>query len=416
MSFSAPPHIQKLIEEDAARKAATNPEREVAIIDYALVATDHADTDRTPAGWDGPVELIDGVRFENIDNELAERIFEATSLRGEGWNPQRQYGCIHAYVRNVWTEGADSPYPANSLHWDHDGRMYPALQLSRLVRDNASSTEFAARRIIHADGSEMLIPYDGHESRTAYRLHPDRAGWLDAEEAGKLRGLLTAYRAGHGDRVGRALNRVDRAVSERYIDDALLWVISGCEALMKVGIEALSHQFAHRVSQLATAMGKPLTYEQAERLYNSRSTHIHAAEADVEAAERDEFGSWFVALYETLRAAVCLALMDRAFASKFASDADVEMNWPLPGDDPLERGLRRVLSREGTDRFAGDATSWAGLLVKKAGADMATAVRVAQALAAIGPDQTSRGELRGVLADMGRDDLAAVLEDGAGDL
>src|SRR4051794_17746303 len=137
MTFgSAPPHIRKLIEEDAARKVATNPRRYVAITDYALVATDHTDTDRTPAGWDGPVELIDGVRFERVDNALAERIFEATSLRGEGWEPPRQYGCIHAYVRDVWTEDSGDPFPEECFHWDHDHRMYPAIQLSRLVRDN----------------------------------------------------------------------------------------------------------------------------------------------------------------------------------------------------------------------------------------------------------------------------------------
>jgi hypothetical protein len=33
-------------------------------------------------------------------------------------------------------------------------------QLSRLIRDNATSTEHAARRLVRADGSDQLVPFD----------------------------------------------------------------------------------------------------------------------------------------------------------------------------------------------------------------------------------------------------------------
>lgn len=180
---------------------------------------------------------------------------------------------------------------------------------------------------------------------------------------------------------------------------------------MKVGTEALSHQFAHRAAQLAVAMKLQLTYEQADELYNSRSTHVHAAEA-VEAADRDAFGQSFVALYETLRAAVRRALEDPEFASTFDSEAAVQTHWPLPGDDPLVRGLRRVLRRQrAVQTVAGDAMSWVGQLAKKTGVDMATAIQVAQALAAVGSDPGTADALRRVLAELGRDDLAAVLDE-----
>lgn len=40
--------------------------------------------------------------------------------------------------------------------WDHDGVLYDCLKLSRLVRDNAFSTEYAARIADHEDGVQVI--------------------------------------------------------------------------------------------------------------------------------------------------------------------------------------------------------------------------------------------------------------------
>lgn len=383
------------------------PYQPVAVIDYALVATDHGEG--VPAGEGGPIDVGNGVRLERLDGGLSERIFDATALRGENWAPTRQYACIQAYVREVWNESFGTPLP-ETYHWDHDKQMYPVIQLSRLIRDNATSTEFAARRVVHATPDvkpDVIVAFDGHESRAAYRLYPDQRGWLDAEEAAELRALVEAYQASHRARVGFALNRVDRAAAERYLEDALVWIVSGHEALLKVGTTRLTQQFAHRTSQLARALGFSLSYEQAEMLYDRRSAHVHAAMGDVpRLAEHDEFVAGFTALYSTLRAAVRRAIEEPGFAAAFKDDASVEERWPLPGGDSLARGLRRLVRRTGEPGFPAEVASWAGQLLKRAGADAATLKQLVDGLL----DLPASGErLSEVLLAMGEDELAEII-------
>src|SRR3954447_16662073 len=103
------------------------------VIDYLLVTTyDHGG--RTPAGFNGTMELPAGIRIERLDAEFAERLLQATDLRGENWEPTRQYHVVHAYVREAWTRGQGEAF-ANLYHWDSDHRLYPCVQLSRLIRD-----------------------------------------------------------------------------------------------------------------------------------------------------------------------------------------------------------------------------------------------------------------------------------------
>lgn len=181
-----PPHILRL-QEEASRN---NPGRVIRIVDYAVVSADSL-AGPNPAGHDGPIDLGHGVRVERIELELADRIFEATSRRGEDWSPARQFAAVHAYVRDAWT--ADDGQPFDSLtDWDPDRRIWPAVEISRLIRDNNASTEFAVRRVIRADGREQLIPFSGYESHVVYRLYPGERGWLDVDEAGELRSVLGA--------------------------------------------------------------------------------------------------------------------------------------------------------------------------------------------------------------------------------
>ena len=128
----------------------THPQRLVRAIDYLVVTRDDNDG-RTPAGHNGLVELAHGVRIERLDPALAERLFAATDLRGENWSCGRLYVAVHAYVREAWTEGEAT---AALDTWDHEHRIWSTVQLSRLVRDNGTSTEHAAQLQIHADGSD----------------------------------------------------------------------------------------------------------------------------------------------------------------------------------------------------------------------------------------------------------------------
>jgi hypothetical protein len=301
----------------------------VRIVDYLLVTT-HDRSGRTPAGHRVSVDLPEHVRIERLEPDLSDRLLDATSLRGEDWDPPRTYHVVHAYVRDVWTEASGEP-PDETFHWDHDRRMWPTVQLSRLIRDNATSTEHAARRMIRADGTEVLIPFDGYASHTVYRLYPDRPGWLDVAEAEELRALLDAHTNGPPlpARVGRALRQVDAITSVRYLEEAMPSVVGGFESLVKIGRASLTAQFSQRVPAVAGEVGVEPSVAECEEVYDDRSALVHGVGVDLsEPHEVDEFGRRFNALQETLRRVVRRAIKDREFAGTFDDDASITARWP----------------------------------------------------------------------------------------
>lgn len=305
----------------------TYPGRLVRAIDYLVVARDETDG-RTPAGHDDSIELPQGVRIERIDSALANRVFDATSLRGENWFPTRQFHAVHAYVREAWTEG-EGTEPLDS--WDYERRMWPVVQLSRLIRDNGTSTEHAAQLQIHADGSERIVPFDGFESHVVYRLYPDRAGWLDVEEAAQLRALLDAFWSAPelSHRVGRTLRQTEEITGVRYLQSAIPLVVSGFESLLKIGRSHLSAQFAQRVPAIAAEVGIDLSVPECEDVYDDRSALVHGFGLDLGLPhEIDGAGRRFNTLLETLRRVVRRAIEDRDFAAIFEDEARIRERWP----------------------------------------------------------------------------------------
>jgi hypothetical protein len=229
------------------------------------------------------------------------------------------------------------------FRWDADARLYPCLQLSRLVRDNATSTAYAVRRLIQAGGGERLVPFAGFDSHVAYRLYPDRPGWLDVDEAHALSDLLQAFWDGPvlPERVKRALRRADSVTRERYLEDALPLVFGGLESLLKTVREFAGAQFAQRTSALAIETGISLTESQCRDIYDDRSALVHGAWVDLsQPRERDAFEEGFVALQETLRRTVRRAIEDRQFAAVFDDDASISTRWPVIVTD---RGRPRAI-------------------------------------------------------------------------
>jgi hypothetical protein len=305
-----------------------SPRQVVEVVDYLLV-TAHSHEGPTPAGFEGPVSLPSAIRIERLEESLEERLLLAAEPRGEDWQPVRQFHVVHAYVRPVWSSG--QPLPDQLYKWDHEARLYPCVQLSRLVRDNATATEFAVRRLVHAAASEVLVPFSGFESHVAYRLHPQDRGWLDIEEAGELANLLDCYWAEPQlpRRVGQALRRVDLVTRERYLEDALPIVVGGIEALLKVGRRELGKQFARRGSRLATEFGIHLEEARLVEVWEDRSALVHGVAVDLsKPQDLDQFGQAFVDLQETLRRATRKAIEDPEFASLFSDDASIEGRWP----------------------------------------------------------------------------------------
>lgn len=321
----------KMGREPYAAGPTVSPRALVEVIDYLLV-TAHSHGGGMRAGENGPVSLPTGIQIEVIDQALEQRLLGACELRGEDWSPARQFHAVHAYVRRVWRDGES--IPDDLYRWDSEGRLYPCVQLSRLVRDNATSTEFAVRRLRRADGSECLVPFSGFDSHLAYRLHPEERGWLDEDEARELGQLLEAYWSALPlpARVGRALRRADLVTRERYLEDALPIVVGGIEALVKIGRRALTGQFACRGSRLAAEFGIDLSEARVREIYNDRSALVHGADVDLsEPQALDEFGEGFIALQETLRCAVRRAIEDREFAAIFEDDDRISLRWSAAG-------------------------------------------------------------------------------------
>jgi hypothetical protein len=324
MSTLPPLHIRKLIEADIANA----PGQLLQITDYLLVWTDNHGG-RTPAGWAGPVDVASDVRIEQLDAALAERLDGASQLRGENWEQPPGGHVVHAYVRDVWAKGGSDP--GNIYSWDSDVRVYACLVLSRLVRDNATSCEGAVRRLVRQDGQEKLIPIRGFDSHVAYCLRPDEPGWLDVDEAKQLRVLMDAYDTpGLPERVRRAIPRVESVAGERFLEDALPLAVGGVEALLKVGRAFAKQQFVQRGPAVAAELGTSLTDAQAAELYDDRSALVHGASVDLKKPhKRTSFEDGFIALQDTLRAAVQRALEDPAFAAVFAQDGNLTARWPV---------------------------------------------------------------------------------------
>jgi hypothetical protein len=323
VSGREPPPTRELLDA----RMETYRGRLVRAIDYLVVTRDEKDG-RTPAGQSGPVELPHGVRIERIDCDLANRLFDATSLRGENWLPMRQFHAVHAYVREAWKEG-EGTAPLDS--WDYERRVWAAVQLSRLIRDNGTSTEHAAQLQIHADGSERIVPFDGFESHVVYRLYPDRPGWLDTDEAVQLRALVDAFWSGPElpRRVGRALRQTEEITGVRYLQNAIPLVVGGFESLLKIGRQYLRPQFSQRVPAIAAEVGIDLSIAECEDVYDDRSALVHGFGLDLELPhEIDESGYRFNALQETLRRVVRRAIEDRDFAAIFEDEARITERWP----------------------------------------------------------------------------------------
>ena len=164
-----------------------------------------------------------------------------------------------------------------STHGTTSGAFGRWCKLSRLIRDNGTSTEHAAQLQINADGSERIVPFDGFESHVVYRLYPDRPGWLDTEEALQLRALVDAFWSVPElpRRVGRALRQTEEITGARYLQNAIPLVVGGFESLLKIGRQHLSAQFSQRVPAIAAEVGIDLTVAECEDVYDDRSSLVH---------------------------------------------------------------------------------------------------------------------------------------------
>lgn len=289
-----------------------------------------------------PVDLGRGVRLDRLSDDDANLVMNACSPRGHYFVPVRQFGQRCAYIREV----NQASWSQHIYSWDPDGVLWDALALSRLVRDNAHSTEYAARIVEHQDGEKVVIYTLGAESKHVYRVRRSR-DWLDASEAQTLRALLQAYWQVEDEipaRVKRAAWRAEYASWVKWGDLTVPILVGGIESLLKTERHQATTQFVTRAPRLAETLGiQGITPELCDRLYDARSDWIHGAHVrlyttGLEAAEAgtpqgpQDADQWEVfadiaLLQDLLRAAVRRAFEDWEFRRVFEDDAAIRNLW-----------------------------------------------------------------------------------------
>lgn len=216
-----------------------------------------------------PQDLGRGVRIEHLPRDEATLVMNACSPRGHHFVPMRQFGQRYSFVLELDVQ----EWHENPFRWDPDGLLWDALALSRLIRDNGCSTEYAARIVDYEDGQQTVVYALGAESKNIYRLRKTR-DWLDAVEGQELRDLLEAYWATEAapERVRRAAWRAEWASWLRWADLAIPILVSGLESLLKTDHRRATRQFVHRATALAHELSiEGVTTELCEEMYDARS-------------------------------------------------------------------------------------------------------------------------------------------------
>jgi hypothetical protein len=294
-----------------------------------------------------PVDLGRELRLDRLPDDEAELVMNACSPRGHFFAPIRESRQVMAFVRDIdldaWRE--------HPFHWDRDGVISDALMLSRLVRDNGQSAQYAARIADFADGEQTVVYTLAPEIKHAYRLRRDR-DWLDPDEGVELRELLRTYWDCVDNlpgRVQRATFRTEYASWLRWADLALLILVSGLESLLKIGEYKSTLQFKTRVPALADDLGfDGIDADFCKRMYAARSQWAHGAHVRLfstgpEAEQAAEQGAQegpedveqreaiadIARVQDVLRRAARRCIEDEAFRAVFADDDRIDSRWPI---------------------------------------------------------------------------------------
>ena len=269
------------------------------------------------------VDLGDGIKLASYAH--GEEIFQACG-GGQNFKPARQFGQLYSFVRERGYTDVDDTL----FGYDEDGRLHQALALSRLIRDNGFSLQYAARVIEQPGRERMIRPAGATDGSAAYRVLPGRE-WLDGPEAEALAGLLAKYHdVTLPPRVREALWRAEYATRMARIDMMTFAIVSGLEALVKVGFSRSTSQFKRRVPALAKAVEvEGIDAALCGRMYDARSGWAHGSmvlfdlgDSPTEEDKRRVLEE-VAAVRDLLRAAVRKAIEDGDFRAVFLEDSAI---------------------------------------------------------------------------------------------
>ena len=279
------------------------------------------------------VELAPGLTLGKLNTQLADLIANACEFRGHFYySPHRPYGWRYDYV-------LEQPLDeAHRSRWDQDDVIRLALALSRFIRDNADSGQYAARVTEYANGELRVMPYDCGELRHVYTMSDPHDSttrdWLDADEARRLAELIAAFRSA-GElprRIRQAFWKLEHTAWEYYADVILPVLTAGLEGLLSTSNELPTKQFVTRVPLLAQELGiTRVSRTFCSRIYEARSQGAHGGDIELfqSASRRPAALKMLALLQSVLRAAVLRAIRDASFRSVFEDDALIRNRWPV---------------------------------------------------------------------------------------
>ena len=278
------------------------------------------------------VQLAPRLTLGKLDTRLAELIANACEFRGHFYySPHRPYGWRYDYVLEQSLE------EAHRSRWDQDESIRLALALSRFVRDNADSGQYAARVTEYANGQLRVMPNDCGELRHVYRMSDPHDStirdWLDADEARQLAELLAAFHS-TGElppRVRQAFWKLEHAAWEYYADVILPVLTAGLEGLLneqRPTDQAVRHACAAPRAGVGDRRREPFF---CSRIYKARSQGAHGGDIELfqSASRRPAALKMLALLQSVLRTAVLRSIMDTSFRSVFEDDALIRDRWPV---------------------------------------------------------------------------------------
>jgi hypothetical protein len=173
--------------------------RDVLLIPSTGTGTESDRAEHPPAGTPG-VALSKYTRLERLPPDLGRLIRFSCLPRGHFFIPAQQEGFLYAYVFAI----PEHEWEQNRYGWDPAGELVSVLGFSRLIVDNAHTTQYACRVVEYRDGSLQVVPFSGPaDAAIAFRPHPDRRDVRDVIRRRALGSAQSPSRPGSGQRASR---------------------------------------------------------------------------------------------------------------------------------------------------------------------------------------------------------------------
>jgi hypothetical protein len=273
--------------ESVGRAPTLAPVRRVRDVLLVPWGTSEGDWEVDPPVSEPGVDLGRSLVLTYLDHEEAELLMNACTPRGHYFFAIRQFDVLYGFVLEVDLD----VHKQHPFHWDVDRVIMTALQLSRLIRDNGYTPEFAARIVEHEDGVKQVIPQGHHYFAflPTFRLRDDR-DWLTVAEANELRSLMDSYWANVGGlprQLSRAISLSEGAVHQSVLERQLVLLFMGLEALLNTGKRQVTKQMVKRLPLLADEVGVAgITKTFASKMYGDRASPAHGQELVLSPATR----------------------------------------------------------------------------------------------------------------------------------